>query len=237
MTPIPAGIVASARVASGSGYSAAVLADSPFGYWTHNETSGATSADTTGTYPATWSGTYMRNASPLIASGKAVSLGGAGYALASLGSYAPAAITLESVISISTTGTYKMILARDNGSANPRMFQFRVTDSQALELIWWTVSSGPHFATSASGVVSSGIPCHVAATYAAGSAFVYKNGVQVASGSSANAALQTGTLSLALGVLNDALDLKFAGTLDEQAAYPTALSAARILAHATAGGF
>lgn len=237
MTPIPAGIVSSARVASGSAYTAAVLADSPFGYWTHDETSGATSADTVGTYPATWGGTYTRNASPLISTGKSVSLAGAGYATAALGSYAPAAITLESVISISTTGTYKMILSRDNGTATPRMFQFRVTDSQALELIWWTVSSGPHFATSANGILSSGVPCHVAATYAAGSAFVYKNGVQVASGSGASAALQTGTLSLTLGVLNDGLALKFEGTLDEQAAYPTALSAARILAHATAGGF
>ena len=233
---IPLGVLAgSARVGSASYYDE-VMADSPVCYWTHDETSGATSTDAAGNYDATWTGTYTRNATPLLSEGKAVSLTRAGYATAALGTLSPTAITVESVISIATTIGQSVLDRDDNDSI--RSWQFRVTAALKVEFLWWTVSDGPHFCTGAT-TLSTGTAYHIAATYAAGVARVYLNGTQDATTSATNANLKG--VDLALGIGATAVSVyplpKFDGTIDDQAIYSTALSAARILAHAQAGGF
>lgn len=235
---LPLGIVASGRVGASIGaYYDEVTADSPLSYWRHDETSGATSADEMSNYTATWSDTYTRNATPLLSTGKAVSLSGTGQAQAAWGSLAPSAITLESLISLTATGAYQNILDRDD-SGSGRSFQFRVTNGQGLEFLWWTVSGGPYFATSSASVVTTGTTYHVAATYAAGVAYVYLNGSQVATGTCTSAALKGVTYPLAIGCTRVLVTgaQRFNGTIDETAVYTSALSAARILAHAQAAG-
>lgn len=232
------GIVASGHKATVAGYAGEVLADSPFGYWRHDEASGGTSADEMGAYPAIWAGSgWTRGASPLLTTGYSIALGGAAYATIS-GAPRPAAITVESLVVVASTGVIASVMDRDDGGVVDRAWQFRTTAGGGVEFLWWTNGGGPYFATSAGSLITAGVPFHLAATYDSGSAKVYLNGTQVASQSCPSSPLLTGTTGvMTLAATQGGAYQKLDGRLDEQAAYSSALSAARILAHAQAGGF
>lgn len=214
-------------------YASDVLADAPLGYWRLGEASGTTAADSSGNARSgTWSTAVAPAGSLLVgdtdgaadwnqqarqvtvANGSWMNVGGA--------------FTLEAIIQprvLSSAGP-RTILDRDNETQ--RIFQFRLTTANKLELILWTSSGGPFFADGAT-TIPTGTPTHVAAVYDGAHVTLYVNGVADAS------VAITGTISTA------ALPLLFGahaggsywdGLMDEVAVYGTALSATRVAAHA-----
>jgi len=152
-----------------------------------------------------------------------------------------ASVTLEAWIRPTNLSSDRAILDRDHGTG--RQFQFRVSGGK-LQLIYWTVASGvnPVFATGAT-TLTVNTTYHVVATYdaATGTGRVYVNGVQDASTTGAVSNLAaSGSNPFAVGGSyggGGAVPSSgpFLGTIDEAAVYGGALSAARVLAHYTAG--
>jgi hypothetical protein len=149
-------------------------------------------------------------------------------------------ITLEALVrpTVANRGSAQTVIDRDTSTR--RTFQFNLFSDGKVQLIFWTTTSGPHFLTG-STALSSDTTSHVVATYDGTTARVYLNGVQDGSLDVAGT-LQNGTGStLAIGAsrggateTGGAVSNFFGGRIDEVAYYGTALSAARIAAHAAA---
>jgi hypothetical protein len=132
-----------------------------------------------------------------------------------------------------------VILDRDNYNST-RTFVFRI-QSGKLELIFWLVTGGPFTLTGTTTLVA-GTRYHAAAKFdpAASLATVLLNGVPDGTFATAGgSSMQTAGVSpLTVGANYEPSAGggpyfgRFAGTLDEAAYYGTALSNARIAAHA-----
>lgn len=232
---IPLGNLGSARADL---YYSAVMADSPVAYWRLDESSGATCADSAGSYTGTATGTYTRGVTGLITgSNLALSLGGQGYVVSTYQGQ-PSALTLEAVIKPTGVTTIQNIIDHDNESN--RCFQWRINTSSKLELLWWTPSNGP-FTCASSGTLTANQATHVAAVVNSSGATVYINGTGTAFSQSGGMKTSGTAFAYALGTYTstgvNAYKLqRFSGVLDECAVYASALSSSRILAHAQAAG-
>lgn len=217
-------------------YSSEVLADSPLGYWRLGEASGTTMVDSSGnSRNGTYTGSPTLSTTGLLTgdSDTAATFGAANqYGLVAYGSWMLAsAITIEAIIKTSTTTAIHSIAERDWGG--PRAFQFRV-DTNKVQFI--TIGGGAGVVISASpGNVADGVAHHVAATYDGTNIKLYVDGSLVTT-TSAVGALSTGAsaLSVAANGSGGGASQIFSGVIDEVAYYGTALSGARIAAHAAA---
>jgi hypothetical protein len=72
---------------------------------------------------------------------------------------------------------------------------------------------------------------HIVGTYDGANLVLYENGTQVSRNASAVSLLAQTGCSFAVGAFNCGTSGFFAGAIDEVAVYPTALSAAQVLAH------
>lgn len=208
-------------------YSGEVLADSPLSYWRLAELSGTVAADSGS---AGVSGTYegaMTLGQPSLCgepSDRAVLFAG-GYV--NLGR--PAALelasgfTYEAIIKPSAAGTYRPILAFGYGG-----FTIRLNNANQLNALKSDVADRG----SSSSTFAAGVRAHVAVTVSAGGVLTfYKNGVADGTGGTASD-YGSPTSNLYIGTGGFA----YQGVIDEVAIYGTALSAGRLLAHATAAG-
>lgn len=229
------GVIAASSVlgAAAGDYSAAVLADTPLAYYRLGETSGTSMVDSSG------NGRHGVAASGITLGATGLLPGDANtcYDFSTSSNVYhlnaawmdTAAITVEAVIQLDTVLGCN-IAARDN---SPRLYQAAVTSAGKLQFVFWTPTSGPHFANGATTLVP-GVIYHVAYTYDGTTAKVWLNGVEDGS-VTVSGGLKTGPVNLVLGRYEpDGALGRFDGRMDEVAFYGSALSAARIAAHAAA---
>lgn len=229
---IPAGIVASGRRASSSGYAAAVLADSPLAYYRLGETSGSAMLDSSGNArDGTYGASAALGATGLVGdSDKAIDALGTGIAgtVPSATWMNLTAFTVEVVFVGDVVDGYSVIASRWNGSSQFAMMFLIRPDAGVLK--FYRASGGSYINVGSLPLVA-GTRYHVVATYTdvGNDMRLYVNGALQASGSSGGANNQP-TEPLTIGAHGGAGD-PFDGRIDEFAFYGTALSAARVAAH------
>jgi hypothetical protein len=219
--------------ATATGYKGTVLADSPVSYWRLGETSGTTAGDERGANPGTYVNSPTLGAAGLLSgdTDKAVSFDGTNDQVkiassTSLNLTSP--FTLETWIkpsSLPIAGSFVSILTK----AESYSLQFN-----GPRLEFTIMQSGTRKRLQApSGAVAAGGTYDVVATYDGTTQRLYLNGKEVASTPLSGAATVT-TNPLYIGSWNGKEEF-FKGTIDEVAVYNTALSAARVSAHYSAG--
>lgn len=211
-------------------YSATVLADSPVLYWRLGESSGSTAADTSGNGRAgTYSGSYTQGAAGLLTgdSDTAVvfSSGKVAIASASWMDFGTA-LTAEAWIKFNNKTNYREFMSRYTNSTT-RAWEFR-TEQSTGKAQFVKIAGGTATATGTTDL-SDDVRHHCVATYDGSNIKLYVDKVLQAT------VATTGSISGAgefhVGTRDAALDLTFAGTVDEVALYSTVLSATRIGAH------
>lgn len=215
-------------------YAATVLADAPSGYWRLGEPSGTSAADASGfARTGTYTGGYTLAAAGALAgdADTAVLLNGTtGWvSVPATGLKPTAAVTLEAWVyfaAVADVSTNPIVLTQDATGNYLRLL------SGAVPLA--SIRVGGVQSTIQSTALAAGWH-HIAATWATGDRLrLYVNGVQVAQSASTIA----GTLDSSGSIIEIgrfSASLYFKGRVDEAAIYPTALSAARVLAHDQAG--
>lgn len=222
-----------------SSYSAAVLADTPLGFWRLDETTGAlTALDSSGNGRALTvsSPPTMGVASLLTGDADACMTFAAGssqYLNSTNTTNLPtgaAAITLECWIKISgAPGATQFILDCGDRSVATHHLVLAITSSRTIQL-----ANGATTITSAA--LSTGAPHHLVGTYDGTNLRLYVDGALAAGPTAATNALAYTGNSLAVGSQSGATPGSyFSGQIDEAAIYNTALSAARVTAHYSAG--
>lgn len=219
-------------------YKAAVLADTPLHYYRLNEPLGAAGVlDSSGNTGHTATPTAVTFNAPGLLPGDAdpaASFNGASSFIT-----LPATADLDSIYNFTVEAVIQSsaaaaggIIDRDNGGG-VRGIQFKMNADGTLQLLVFDRSNGGIFNYITGGTINDGKPHHCAATYDNVTIRVYVDGVQVASVAFANGALGQNGAAMAIGRNQGGVNY-FNGTIDEVAIYTTALSAARIAAHAAA---
>jgi len=248
-TPVVNGIGFAAGGPSGSGWTAAILADSPAGYYQLEETAGpaAANAGTAGAAAAgTFTGTYTPGVagprppaySGMTAGNRALNLGGAGYVqMPYAAALNPAVFTVECwARATGGAGTFRAAVSnRDDTGTQARGFILYAAADNTWQ--FWTGSgaSGAWDAITGPAVVLQQW-VHLVGTYDGAVKRFYVNGTLAGTGASAAFNVNTARgLRIGGGRNESAVDYRFFGDVDEVAIYPRAFSAAEIAArHAVA---
>ena len=218
-----------------AGYAAAVLADSPAGYWRLGESSGTSAADAgpnglTGTYG---SGVLLGNIGALQDPSTAASFNGTGNAKVSAGvtglPTGTSARTVEAWVNPSGNGGTVFT----TNAASGQKFIVQIGNFGGSWYLFTDGANGANNITLSGGQVPpTGVWSHIAFVFdgAANTWRYYLNGQQSASGTFPVA---INTAALTSTTIGERLDYSqpFSGLLEEVAIYPSALSAARIAAH------
>lgn len=207
-------------------YRSAVLADGPAAYYRLAETSGNSAADAspngrTGSY----TGTHTKGTAGLIAgdSNTAVTFTNGRVNVPSSVNPWAGAFTIEAWVKPSQTSAWAALFSQETYQANGlRLGQ------QGNRWGFWTTQSGGNVQI-VGGTVVSGQTYHVVATRSGTTFRLYVNGVEIGNATGTMVAPAAG------GRFGQVGGAPFKGVIDEAAIYPTALSAAQVAAHFTAG--
>lgn len=218
-------------------YSDVVLADSPLAFYRLGDASGSALTDSSGNARnGTYSTTNVTYAAPsLTAITPGITLASGGNALIADATWqnTGAAITVEAWIKPSGTGG-RTVFAKDNtGSTGTSAWRLGVNTANQVQFLFW------HSAlTTVTGTTTlqAGVWYHIAGTYsvASGNAIVYVNGVAETTIGGKTGSITSIVRDVYIGRLAGGSEL-YTGSIDEVALYGTALSAARVLAHAQEG--
>jgi hypothetical protein len=222
-----------------SAYPGSVLADSPAAYWRLGETTGALTADATGNgRGALYSGKFTPGAAGALTgdTDKAVSLDGSTAYVALPSGFADltGGFSLELWAYPTAASNWGSFLDLGNGPGSDNIqFQRNGTSSSLHLEVWHGTTSS--VALDAPGAIALNTWQHFVATVdAGGTAWLYKNGVQVAT--STKAAFVPNNIPRALNAAGrDAWGDWYKGSLDEVAIYNRPLTAAQVQAHYQAG--
>jgi hypothetical protein len=230
---IPIGILAGARVAAGSTYESAVLADSPTWYFPLNDVSGPPD-DQMNYATASTAGTVAYGAAGLGDRSTSIDLQAARI-IVGVNPLGFTQFTAECLVRFDTVGTaYRNIMTKDSTSF--RVYILRSTPAAKLEAILFNSSGSPVFVPVGTTTLTAATNYHIALTFDGSTTKVYLNGVVESTLASVFTINPTiGTVNHVIGGDHDnffVLDGKMAGA----AFYTTALSGARILAHSIASG-
>lgn len=237
--PSGIGLVAPSGPAPVAGLFAEILADMPVWYGRLNEVSGTTAIDygssaTNGTYAAALlqqPAIYTNGPPSVLLNGNNI----ASVAIPASVLLSSTALTIEAIIRPTNISGIQQIVTRDNGSGGTRVWQFRRAGSQ-IEFI--KIVGGVQSFT-ATNVFTINTSVHIVVTITdQGAARMYRNGVQIATATfTANANYGTANTPIYINrLVPGGTDYGFAN-YSEVAIYNTALSPARVLAHAAAAGF
>jgi RHS repeat-associated protein len=216
-------------------YAQVVKDDQPAGYWRLGETSGTTAADASGAgRNGTYAGTNAFNqtsqltgetpANPAVKFQNATTDGRVTISSLSnlLGSQLSAEAWVDAPVGVSTKGAYNRVLSRNWGSSGGWMLALQ-QDTSRVQRAVFSINQGGTIST-ATTTVSTG-KHHLAGTYDGSALRLYVDGAQAASASRAGASFSNTTNVLIGETLNDDM------TVDEPAAYNTALSAEQVKSH------
>lgn len=222
-------------------YSSEVLADSPLAYWKLDETSGTTAADSSGNArDATYTGSPTVGATSLLAdgSGKAMSVAadsGQHATIASASWMNVNTFTVEALATFSAydSGNGDIVLSRYTAGDNYPMEMGRQYGGTAYPWIQ-VVVAGNRYNVAGPSALSNGVTYHLAATYDGSNIRMYVNGSQVGSPQAATGNVSWSSSQFDIGRSAQASSTTPGAVIDEVAFYGTALSGARIAAHAAA---
>lgn len=210
-------------------YAALVIADGAAGYWRFGETSGTVAVDEIGTNNGTYTGATLNQASLLTGDyDTAALLNGSTGRVRMTAISIPSSVTWEIWANVSSWPTDTAFIGE--------------WDSNVGSMLYTTSGSGAIFMVVQGGFglstpqFSTGARHHLVGTYDGTNGRLYVDGVLVA-GPTALTGPITATPGVALEVGTYAADAgaNLAATVDEAAYFPTALSAAKIAAHYSAG--
>lgn len=217
-------------------YSSEVLSDNPLAYWRLGETSGTSAADSSGNArTATYNPGATLNAPSLISdtSNGAVTLNGTtGVVSLAYGSWMnpTTGFTAEAWIKLSSTAGGYVMGRWDTGNT-----QFIMVAGGDGNIYATYNISGTQRDVIAPYSNVAGVKTYVAMTYDGTTAKLYLNGTLANSGAYTGALNSTSVAPFYIGRISSSSSAFFAGTVDEVALYPTALSAGRVTAHYSAG--
>lgn len=218
-------------------YASEVLADSPLLYWRLGEASGTTAADASGNgRTGTYAGSPTLGASGLLTGDSntaATFSGSSGQYLSGAAPATTSAFTFEFWLNIASTGVTRALANRYPSATGDRIFFLQVNSGGALTLALRNAAGTNANVTGTATVAGSGRH-HVVITYDGSATRIYVDGVLDATTTAATGALANVTPDLEIAA-RAASPAWTAGTFDEVALYGTALSAARVSAHYTAG--
>jgi Concanavalin A-like lectin/glucanases superfamily len=214
---------------AGNGYSQAVQTDYPRGYWRLNETSGTTAADSSGRgQTGTYQGGFTLAQPGATKDDAAVRLNGTtgmvavpDSAVVDLGDV----LTIEAWVKPDDASQIQTIVSKLNGAYQVRFVP--VSGSLYMQVLAQ--------ATASIGQATVPLPLdgnfhHVVYTKNGVTSKFYQDGVDITP-TITNATMVDNALQLNIGSENGAGFNNWKGVIDEVALYPTALSAARVLAH------
>lgn len=220
-------------------YLLAQLTDTPIVQWPMQETSGTSATDLSGnSRTGTIAGTPTMNQSFATGTLKGMSFNNdinkqISVASASWMNTATAAFTAEIIAQPSSFSTYSHMCGRsDLSAANQFYLRYHAT-SGVIDAQFVGVSTSTTLSTVAT--YSTGVTYHVASVYNGATLKIYVNGSEAASTALVAGNKQSITSPLQVGRVNYG-SYPFQGLLAGFAQYDTALSSARILAHAQAAG-
>lgn len=226
----------------GTGYSAAVLADTPLAYYRLGETSGTTMVDSSGNgHNGVYDAGVTVGATGLLAgdTDKALDLpgtGGVGGRTNGTGAtwMLSTAVTAECLIQLDSTptGDIAFVCRQQVADSDSNLkswvlgyfaglgFTFQVFVNNSA------TNSYVHF-----GTVATGTRYHLAGTYDGSTIRLYINGTQVTSGALSGTLNAAAGTHLEVGMSGHSNLYRLDGRIDEAAFYGSALSATRIAAH------
>ena len=223
----------------GTGYSGAVLADSPLAYWRLGEASGTTAADASGNNRT---GSYLNTPSlgaPGALTGdsnSAVSFNGVDeyVNVPYLAALNPSAFTIEAwAYPTGGQGTFRSIVtSRDYAPGAAKGYVLYAAPDNTWQL--WTGAGGWNVVYGPSIVLNQWT--HLVGTYDGTTLRLYVNGALVSSNTVTYTPNTTRPLRVAAGRTELSAQYLLPGRVDEVAVYGSALSAARVQAHFTAAG-
>lgn len=220
-------------------YGDVVLADNPSAYWRFQNATGTSVADATSAGRTLTLSTSTGVGAPGLSgdagdySWNAPGTTGAYASIANASWQHVAPFTAEAIIRPDVINSYRAIVSHDGSST--RSWNLYLKDGK---LLVYDFSVGGDV-IAGSGALSAGQTYHVAITYEAGVTRLYLNGNP--DGSKTGSVLRTTTNNMPFLVGASyagtaSPTFLFDGTIDEVAFYNTALSAARLKAHAQAAG-
>ncbi len=235
---------ASALDSGDASYAAVILADAPAVYYRLGEATGTTAknaASTGAAYDLTFTGVAADQLGQpsLLARDKgdtAVRFAGAAYASLALGAATPAvkfstSFTIEAWLRPEPSASLRTILSTKGAGADG--FSFILATNNTLSL----ACHGKQGYSATITVPADGASHYVAVVWegAGSTATFYVDGQSESASGAASVSLAYTSAELRLGDFADGQAYFFVGTMDEVAAYPAALSSARLAAHYAAG--
>jgi len=220
-------------------YQSAVLADSPIGYYTLDETSGTDAFDTSGNgYTGAHNGPTV-NQSPLITSGKAVSYDGTDETNLTATFPNPTgwtAVSLECWIKPTVVPTGGGTFLDDDYVIFVGNATFLLITRDGYVGFNIRNSADQYFGTAGTTILTPGSTYHVVGTYDGTDIIVYLNGVQngINDFPGVGVTLAQNVAFTGFGIYGSG-GRYYNGIIDEAAIYDSALTSTRVLAHYNAG--
>lgn len=212
-----------------------ILAESPFAYWRHAESSGGTMVDAS---PNARAGTYAGTPVPqaaIYSGGPTCMLAGSSTQNGNwtvVGTPVFNAITICTVFKPNSVTGIRSLICRDDGGT--RKFQWRMNGT-SME---WVKIVGGVTTSTRTGVFSVGVASMIAVTVSSsGTVTMYQNGVQLGATFSIAAADYGGAFATFQVGYAPGITTAADGYFSESALWNTDLSAATLLSFATAAGF
>jgi hypothetical protein len=251
ISALPGGVTSSvnkAPMSTTDSYGTAVMSDAPAAFYRLADATGSALTDETANHlNGTYGSGVTHHAASLIglagdysASFPGTTTGPSVTALVSPNALLqPAAVTAEAWIRMSAAQTTTVDLVSYGNQYNGQGYSLQfisATGHAAFFLL--TQGTAGYAYVEGTTVLAPSTTYHLAGTYDGTTAKIYVNGVLDASatGSGAPDYSRIGGYGLAIGGGQNSTRHSFLGSVDEAAVYPSALSAARIAAHAQAGG-
>lgn len=229
---------------TGDPYANAVMANSPAAYYRLDDASAALVDATTNHLNGTYGGSVTRHATGLITgtSDYAATFGGGAASTATEATVPQntllqptAAVTAEAWIKETTAATGFIDLV-SYGDQSGQGYSLQVTNTNHASF-WLNLSGGTTVYAGGGTALASGRIYHLVGTYDGTTAKIYVNGSLDGSTAQSGTISYTGigTYGLSIGGGQHTGRGTLAGTIDEVAVYPAALTAAQISAHHNAG--
>jgi hypothetical protein len=214
-------------------YRTEVLRDNPVAYWRLGESSGTTAADETGTYPGTYVGSPTLGVTGAVAGNTAVLFNGTSQYVQRDITISNYPVTLECWVKLTNTSIEHRILQLANPSRSDEYLLLTAPPSRGWEMQLRNQGASfdsPGWPVASGGTIDTDWHHLVGVFAASGDCKLYLDGSVIATDTnSANFPPNQTRLGIAREM--DSAPAFGAATIDEVAIYPTALSAARILAH------